>query len=178
MLRVTVIAALATIALQSTQAPPPIRSGTSLVTVDAVVLDDQHTPMSGLTAGDFTVLEDCEPMPITNFIAPQAVGGEGSGRLVVLVLDDYSPPTHIDQIKSLARRFVDKAGAHDVIAVIALNGDKAVTSTSPEVARAAISRFRPSPPTIIPVSSRNEIVLKAFRDLAGQLEGVKGVRKT
>ena len=67
---------------------------------------------------------------------------------------------------------------NDVMAVVTLNGGHATTSTSPEAARAAIEAFRPSPPTTIPQSSRNETALKAIRDLARQLEDVRQMRKT
>jgi VWFA-related protein len=54
------------------QAPAPspqatFPTGTELVTVDAVVVDQSGRPVSGLEPGDFTVLEDGRPRPIESF---------------------------------------------------------------------------------------------------------------
>src|SRR5690349_15660343 len=43
------------------------RGGTDLVEVDIAVLDGKRRPVRGLTAADFTVLEDGEPREIQAF---------------------------------------------------------------------------------------------------------------
>lgn len=52
-----------------TDTKPSFPTGTELVTVDAVVLDRQGTPIRGLRQEDFTVTEDGVPQEITAFEA-------------------------------------------------------------------------------------------------------------
>ena len=50
------------------QGPPPIfRAGADVVQLDVSVLDRDHHPVRGLTASDFTVLEDGAPRDIVAF---------------------------------------------------------------------------------------------------------------
>ena len=52
------------------QAPQTtFRAGTDLVQVDVSVLDHERRPVRGLTAADFTVIEDGKPRPIVAFTA-------------------------------------------------------------------------------------------------------------
>src|SRR5215204_7197460 len=49
------------------QARPVFRTGTSLVSVDVVVRDTAGAVIRGLTAADFTILEDGRPQQIETF---------------------------------------------------------------------------------------------------------------
>jgi len=51
----------------STRTQPTLRVGVDVVQVDVSVLDDKRRPVVGLTAADFTVLEDGRPRPVTVF---------------------------------------------------------------------------------------------------------------
>jgi VWFA-related protein len=60
--------------------PPPtpsFPSGTELITVDAVVVDDKGRPVAGLTKDDFVLQEDGQPQEIANFEAVTPAPGEG-----------------------------------------------------------------------------------------------------
>ena len=62
------------IAIGSTQQAPPdtgttFRSGVDVVRLDVSVLDQNPLPIRGLTAADFSVLEDGRPQPISAFDA-------------------------------------------------------------------------------------------------------------
>jgi VWFA-related protein len=58
------------------QPPPPVfRSETQLVTVDVVVRDSSGSIVRGLTAGDFTVLEDGRPQRIETFTFQEILDG-------------------------------------------------------------------------------------------------------
>jgi hypothetical protein len=55
---------------QSQVQPVPLfRTGVNLVTVDVSVLDKDRRPVRGLTADDFTILENGLPQPVAAFTA-------------------------------------------------------------------------------------------------------------
>jgi VWFA-related protein len=102
-------------AAQLPQTPPPtFRIGVDAVQLDVSVLDAQRRPVRGLTAADFTVLEDGKPRRIVQFsavelpsVAPVAPTAADSvqpdvvrndlpeGRLVVIVLDPFLERTMV-----------------------------------------------------------------------------------
>ena len=49
------------------QQPPPFRSGTNVIRVDATVIDRSGRPVTSLTADDFEVREDGVLRPVTSF---------------------------------------------------------------------------------------------------------------
>ena len=102
-------------AAQLPQTPPPtFRIGVDAVQLDVSVLDAQRRPVRGLTAADFTVLEDGKPRRIVQFsavelpsVAPVAPTAADSvqpdvvrndlpeGRLVVILLDPFLERTMV-----------------------------------------------------------------------------------
>ena len=54
---------------------PLFPSEIELVDVDVVVTDDDGAPIRGLTADDFTILEDGVPQSVTSFEAIGTAGG-------------------------------------------------------------------------------------------------------
>jgi VWFA-related protein len=88
--------------------PPTFRTGVDAVQLDVSVLDRERRPVRGLTASDFTVLEDGKPREIVAFSAielppPPAAAPAGAesvppdvarndgveGRLVVILIDPF-----------------------------------------------------------------------------------------
>ena len=93
------------------QQRPQFRAAVDLIQVDVSVLDSVRRPLRGLSAGDFTVLEDGVPqrvMAFTEFHVPDPVAPSApwmrelppdvrtnagdDGRLIVIVLDDATAP--------------------------------------------------------------------------------------
>jgi VWFA-related protein len=99
------------VSLSAQQQPPPptFRTGVDAVQLDVSVLDKDRRPVRGLTAADFTVLEDGTPRRIVGFSAvelpalPAAAAPSGAdtvppdvvrndlpdGRIVVLLIDPF-----------------------------------------------------------------------------------------
>jgi len=66
-LGVVALASVVSATIAAQQAPPVFRSATSIVSVDVIVRDASGNVVKGLTAADFTVLEDGKPQQIETF---------------------------------------------------------------------------------------------------------------
>lgn len=128
---------------QDPQAPQPtFRARVDLIQVDVSVLDRDRHPVSGLTAADFTLMEDGRPRPIVSFTAvhvpPPAAPATGwvadiapdvttnthpPGRLVVIAIDDGALSTNgalwgVQKARAAARAAVKELGADDLGALV------------------------------------------------------------
>ena len=149
--------AILTVALhpraQTPAAQPLFRGGTDLVQVDVSVLDSRRHPVRGLTAADFTVLEDGRPREIQAFsevylpdrvraeaapwvrdVASDVVSNqiaEDEGRLVMILLDRTIPlgePTLV--AKRIATAAVSQLGPGDLAAVVSTSNGATQNLTS------------------------------------------------
>jgi len=139
-------AATTTIVIAAAQAPQPVqpvplfRSGVNVVTVDVSVLDKERRPVRGLTAADFTILENGKPQPVTGFSAidlpdadapapvwsresrPDTVRNDdfADRRTIILVLDDATPMPAGDgpRVREAARLVIEQLGPDDLAAVV------------------------------------------------------------
>ena len=141
MLRLLLIAAAAATATLAAQAPPQFRSRVDLVHLDVSVLDQNRRPVKGLTAADFTVVEDGKPQVITAFdaidlpdpappttpwmrtVSPDVRRNTDTAerRLIAIVMDDANIPFDIAMLKSareIGRLVVDRLGPNDLASVI------------------------------------------------------------
>jgi VWFA-related protein len=142
---VLLIAASAIPAAQRPGDTPQFRAGIELIQLDVAVLDDQRQPVRGLTAQEFTVLDNGVATPLRAFTAielddgPRASAavwardqppdvvtnrvGEQDGRLVVILMDRTIP---VEQPTITARRIasaaVDALGPGDLAAVVSTSG--------------------------------------------------------
>ena len=124
---------------------PRFRAGVELIQLDVSVLDGDRRPVRGLTASDFTVLENGHAIPIRAFTPvelpvrkpptdeawPNAVvsdvatnrAGEEDGRLVIILMDRS---IHVGQSTVAARKIattvVETLGPHDLAAVVSTSG--------------------------------------------------------
>lgn len=147
---IAVAGSLAIGVLVSAQSPPaqapqtgptPFKLATDLVRLDVSVLDKERRPVRGLTAGDFTILENGKPQPVAAFSAvdlpedPPAVAAPWmrdvaedirnnsdtqQRRLFIIALDDATienDPKAIKSAKDIARGVVDRMGPSDVASV-------------------------------------------------------------
>jgi VWFA-related protein len=129
-------------AAQHSQPParPQFRSAVEVVEVDVSVLDDKRRPVRGLTASDFTVVENGRPQELVSFAAIDVAPAEtlapgwlrdiapdvrsnlaAADRLIVLVLDDAQTrfgPQHTKAIKDMARGVINRLGRNDLACVV------------------------------------------------------------
>jgi VWFA-related protein len=130
-----IVVAVCLLLLQSTQ-QPVFRANVNFVELDVSVLDKDRRPVLGLTAADFTVLEDGVPQKVETFSAvvlpkpeppptawwtsvPADVErnsdtGDGVLSIVVLAVNDASL---IHRSKQIARRLIERMGPSDRMAV-------------------------------------------------------------
>lgn len=131
-------------ALTNAFAQPRFGTSTDLVVVPVVVTDSRGRDVTTLTRDDFTVLEDGRPVDVDAFVAP-ASGDAESGRFVVVVIDNvHTPPEWMWRAKSVATRLVQKVGANDRMAILALSGGRGLDTSSTTALRAAIERIAPA----------------------------------
>lgn len=125
------------------QAPatPQFRSSVDLVHLDVSVLDKDRRPVKGLTAADFTILEDGKAQAVAAFsavdlpdpappstpwvrdVAPDVRRNTelAERRVVIIVMDDAMIPFDIAMIRSakeIGRLVVEKLGPNDLAAVV------------------------------------------------------------
>ena len=161
---VFVLLALASPVAQQT--PPTFRSGVEAVVLDVSVLDKDRRPVRGLTAADFTILEDGTPQTTQTFraidmedvveslpapwvreVAPDVRRNDEfrGHRVVVIVLDDASGMRASDVLltRRLGRTVVDQLPPDDVAAVVyTLKKDDGQVFTKDRAKlRAAVDRF-------------------------------------
>ena len=84
---------------------PPFRSGVDVVRVDVSVLDRNRVPVRGLTAADFTVLEDGKPRPIVAFV-PVILPDTSTDREAAAWVRDVSPDVTTNDVPREGRLVV------------------------------------------------------------------------
>jgi VWFA-related protein len=130
------------------------------IVMDVSVLDRKGEPVRGLTAGDFSILEESKPLRITTFEPVElpdgtAAGGGATagapqpsvdGRIIVMFMDDAtpSPAGEEDRAKEIARRVIDSLGPRDVAGVIFAGGGSGLQALTDDrsVLRSAVARYR------------------------------------
>jgi VWFA-related protein len=130
-------------AAQAPQTPPTFRGRVDLVPLDVSVWDQDGQPVRGLTAADFTLLEDNTrrdivtfsevdmpepPPPTAAWIRDAAVDVETNAvtdkRLFMILVDDASFgnltlfPSRLESLKEVARSVIRRLGPTDLAAVI------------------------------------------------------------
>jgi VWFA-related protein len=133
------------LAAQAASTPQPtFRVGVDVVQVDVSVLDKDRKPVRGLTAADFTILEDGKPRPIVAFIPVDLAEREAAlpaaawvrevphdvtandlkpeGRLVIIMLDWSIRFADQMLARRIAAAAVDALGPDDLAAVVFSSG--------------------------------------------------------
>src|SRR5215207_6519109 len=96
-MRWSVLAGLVVVSLVGHAQEPVFRAGVDLVTVDAIVVDKDGRPVTGLTADDFTLVVDGKPRAIDAFelVAVRAAEATGDARLPDVSSNDVAEPARV-----------------------------------------------------------------------------------
>jgi VWFA-related protein len=160
------LAALIVPVLAQQKPTPRFTTGVNMVALDVSVLDEDRKPVRGLTADDFTVLENGKPQPIKTFTSieqPDVVEDASvawvrdvqpdvsrndtlsNRRIVVLVLDDSTPmpAEDVPRVTMMVRKVVDRLGPNDLTAVVYTSSKRYGQNFTTDKARllAAVDRF-------------------------------------
>ena len=146
---------------------PTLRTRVEVVQLDVSVLDRDRRPVRGLTAQDFTVLEDGKPRPVAGFhafdaseLSTSAAGAlrdvpvdvvtnsVQDARLFVVVVDDGmipQRPEFIRDTKAIVNRIIEGLAPSDLGAVVftADNRNAQEFTSDRQKLRAALDRFNP-----------------------------------
>jgi VWFA-related protein len=149
------------------QVPPQFKTGIDVRRLDVVVLDREGRPVHGLTAADFTILEDGKPQKIATLdeiVVPEPERASTEwmrdvapdvrtnnipldGRLMVIVIDDAlnRDLEVIEPAKKIAREIVNRMGPSDLAAVVFSWANQHSQDFTADRTRlvAAIERLRP-----------------------------------
>jgi VWFA-related protein len=152
---------------------------TTLVELDAVVVDSNDRPVRGLHQEDFQIKEDGRAVAVTSFaeVSASGIAGRTDGRSVVLLLDDTGiGPTGTIIVQNIARLFLSRARPADAVAVVRLThrDDEAITPLL--IARERVDEYRARS---LPYFGRETIEesLRTLTRVSRQLESIEHRRK-
>jgi VWFA-related protein len=146
--------------------PPQFRTGVDLVHLDVSVLDRDRRPVRGLTAADFTILEDGVPQELSVFtaveiddpdppavewmreVAPDVRTNEGidERRLFLIIIDDAMIQADVAALAStreIGHKVIDRLGPSDLGAVVFTRDNRNSQDYTADRAalRAAVGKF-------------------------------------
>jgi VWFA-related protein len=148
-----------------------------LVELDAVVLDEAGTPVTGLKQEDFDVRDDGKRVELKTFEAVADAGDRRVARSIVLLLDDSGVGSgNTLAIQTIARMFVARMAAADEFSVIRLNNRRDEAFGDRLEALLRISEYRSD---ALPFFGREtlENALQVFSKVSRTLEAIEHRRK-
>ncbi len=151
----------------------------SFVELDAVVLDKNDLPVSGLQQADFTIKEDGRRVDITSFKAVDAAGISGidDRRVVTLLLDDNSVPLTATLImRSLAQVYLSLARPMDAVSVVRLTHREDEAAGSLPDALDRVDSYRPGSLSFFGRTMFEDTLMTVAR-VARELEPIEHRRK-
>lgn len=168
-------AASASVFAQSPAADRPAR----LVAIDAVALDRNNNPVTDLKKDEVEVWIGGFRVPIEAFEAVTPGSGGDDGRLTVLLLDDMLLPQQlVPRVREAAKRFVNRMGPDDEMAVVLLNG--AMMESTADRARLlrSIDSYNVRATGVMRIDTIGAHVLNTVESIARRLAEAPGRRGT
>jgi len=182
------------------QEQPRFRTRVDAVVLDVSVLGRDGMPVRGLTAADFTVLEDGRPQAISTFTpvdlpdvertapawvrdAPRDASANdevAEGAVLVILLDDVTMAVTIpSRVQSCARLVIDALGPHDLAAVVFLANKRAGQEFTYDRSRllAAVERYKGGSPGGALTTLAPRMLVDTLGDVADGLSALPARRK-
>lgn len=149
------------------QQTPRFRSSVDVIQVDVSAVDRNGRPVKGLTASDFTLLENGKPQDVVGFseilvpaapaqpaawlrnVPPDARSNDlGDGRLFAIVMDDATMPPDLRiaaNARQIGKGIIERMGPGDLAAVIFVTDSRRSVDFTNDRGRllAAINGFTP-----------------------------------
>lgn len=183
--------------------PPQFKTGIDVRQLDVVVLDRDGRPVRGLTAADFTVIENGRPQKIATLeevVVPAEETGPAEwmrtvapdvktndlpldGRLMVIVMDDAvtRDPQLVEPARRIGREIVARMGPSDLAAVVFTLQNKKGQDFTADRSRlaAAVERFTTgfAPGSALEESLFRQYSVRALAKSAADLRTIEGRRK-
>jgi hypothetical protein len=158
--------AASVLAIAQQAAQPTFRSGVDVVQVDVSVLDKIRVPVRGLTAADFTVLEDGKPRPIVAFV-PVTLAEPPEKKAAAFWVRDVTPDVTTNDVPREGRlvvimfdwsiRFGDQQLARRIALRRSTSSGRATAPPSSSRARSPTAGRRRTSPPIAPGSAPRSI---------------------
>lgn len=181
------------------QQPPHFQTRVEAVVLDVSVLGRDGLPVRGLSAADFTVLEDGRPQPVSTFTlvdlsgieatapgwlrnAPLEAGANddvAEGAIYVVLVDDVMTEPIPARVQQCARLVLDALRPRDLAAVVFLANKRAGQAFTRDRSRllAAVERYRgPMGGSALPALAPRMLV-DTLADLADGLSALPSRRK-
>jgi VWFA-related protein len=152
-----------------TQGQDPARDA-KLLYIDVVAVDQKESPVTDLRQDELEVWIAGYQVPIETLVAVTPGSEAARGRLVVLILDDMTLPLPlVPRTKEAARRFVNRMGPDDEMAIVMLNGSTMESTGDRARLLRAIDRYNVGPTGVVPFDRLGEQVLNTVTTIARQL---------
>ena len=140
------------------------------MTIEAVAIDRNNRPVLDLTKDELEVWIGSYRVPIESLEVVTPASETSGGRLIVLLLDDVILPLQlVPRAREAAKRFVNRMGPDDEMAVVMLSGG----GMEPTSARAALLRrldtYNVRPTSLMRFDELGAHVLTTIDALARQL---------
>jgi len=149
------------------------------LTIDFVALDQQDRPVPDLRPDEIEVWIGQFRAPVRQMTVVTPEADERGGRIIVLLLDDMTLRLDaMPKAREAARRFVERIGANDQMAVLTLTGTKMETTNDRTRLLRAIDAYSVRATGVQRVDTLGRHVLDTLTSISAQLPESAGHRKT
>jgi len=150
-----------------------------MITVDFVALDRNGQPVKDLRPDEVEVWVGQFRAPVGQMTVVTPEADERGGRIIVLLLDDMT--LRLDSMpkaREAARRFVDRMGANDRMAVLTLTGTETQTTADKAPLLRAIDAYSVRATPVMRSDTLGRHILETLTSISASLVEAPGRRKT
>jgi VWFA-related protein len=158
---------------------PAQAPSTRILTIDFVALDSKGIPVPDLKPGEVEVWIGQFRAPVQRMTVVTPEADERGGRIFVLLLDDMTLRLDaLPRARQTARRFVERMGANDRMAVLTLSGTHMETTADRTALLRAIDAYNVRATGMMRGDTLGRHILETLGSISAQLVEANGRRKT